>query len=52
VTITHDGDDPVPDVPLPYRHPGEVTRLGRASVDPIDDHLVAKVIADLDALGV
>jgi hypothetical protein len=47
VTITWDGDDPVPDLPFPYEHPSKPMFIGEPTLNPIDSHMIAKVIADL-----
>ena len=50
VTITHDGTDPIPDVPpWPYRLPGRVMHIGKPSIFPLQCHEIARVIADLPA---
>ena len=57
VFISQAGSDPVPDVPLFYRHPGAVTRIGHPVADPLNmiarikQHRIAQVIADLRAAG-
>lgn len=49
VHIMWHGNDCVPTVPLFFRHPGQVTRFGHASLPIINigDHLMDSIIADL-----
>lgn len=48
----HDGNDPVPDVPWPYRLPPNRVAIGRPSWRPILCHRIGQVIADMKAAGI